>query len=31
MPIVIDAVGIVTKWLVQGQKDLEMSGWMETI
>ena len=31
MPIVIGAVGTITKWLVQGQEDLKIRGRVETI
>ena len=31
IPIVIGALGTVTKGLVQGQEDGEISGWVETI
>ena len=31
MPIVVGALGTITKGLVQGLKDLEISEWVETI
>ena len=31
IPIVISALGTVTKGLVQGLEDLEIIGWVETI
>ena len=31
IPIVIGVLGIVTKELVQGLKDLEITGWVKTV
>ena len=31
MPIVIGALGTITKGLLKGQEDLEVGGWVETI
>ena len=31
VPIVIDALGAVTKWLIQGLEDLDLRGRVETI
>ena len=31
IPIVIDAFGTVTKWLLKGLEDLEITGWVEAI
>ena len=31
IPIIIGALGTVTKWLVQGLENLEIRGWVETI